>query len=234
MVLSFNQPVFIPWGGFFARLLAADRMVLLDDTLFARGFTFVNRNRIKGPDGQVWLTVPIKKKGRGRQKIRDLEIYQKPYWAGKFGQTLRHSYGKSVFFEVLHELLMRLIRTDDPRFWPMVGDLLECLRHQLEVKTPFLLQSEIGIEARGIELLIRIARKLGADEIILPFPASRRLDWRPIVEAGIGVRFLKFVSPVYPQFWGEFTANLSVLDLLFCIGPAGRRLLEKSFTLVAL
>ncbi len=234
MVLSFNQPAFIPWGGFFARLMAADRMVLLDDTLFARGFTFVNRNRIKGPDGQVWITVPIKKKGRGRQKIRDLEIYQKPYWAGKFAQTLRHSYGKSVYFEGLHELLMRIIRTDGPRFLLLAGDILECLRRQLAIETPFLLQSEIGVEARGIDLLIEIARKLGADEVILPFPASRLLDWRQIAEAGIGVRFLKFVSHVYPQFWGEFTANLSVLDLLFCVGPAGRQLLEKSFTLVAL
>jgi hypothetical protein len=46
VIISFNQPAFIPWGGFFARLLSSDRMVLLDDTVLARGFTFVNRNRL--------------------------------------------------------------------------------------------------------------------------------------------------------------------------------------------
>jgi hypothetical protein len=40
MRICFNQPAFIPWGGFFARLLHSDKMVLLDDTLLARGFTF--------------------------------------------------------------------------------------------------------------------------------------------------------------------------------------------------
>jgi hypothetical protein len=65
MKLSFNQPAFIPWGAFFARLLNSDRMVLLDETILARGFSYVNRNRINGPRGEVWLTVPLKKKGRG-------------------------------------------------------------------------------------------------------------------------------------------------------------------------
>ncbi len=47
-------------------------MILLDDTLLARGFTFVNRNRLKGPEGELWISVPLKRKGRGRQKIKDL------------------------------------------------------------------------------------------------------------------------------------------------------------------
>lgn len=46
MNVTFNQPAFIPWGGFFARLLNSDRMVLLDETILARGFSYVNRNRI--------------------------------------------------------------------------------------------------------------------------------------------------------------------------------------------
>ncbi len=69
MRIGFHQPAFIPWAGFWARLAAVDQMVLLDDTFLARGFTFVNRNRIKGPNGEIWLTVLLKRKGRGRQKI---------------------------------------------------------------------------------------------------------------------------------------------------------------------
>lgn len=231
MVLSFNQPVFIPWGGLFARLMTADRMVLLDDTLFARGFTFVNRNRIKGPGGQIWITVPIMKKDRGRQKIRDLEIYQKDYWAGKFAETLRHAYGKSIYFKELSEDLMKIIRKDDSRFLPMVSSILECLRTYLGIRTPLLLQSDTGIEGRGVNLLIRIARELKAAQVILPFPASKLLAWRQIEDEGIEVRFLKFVSPVYPQFWGDFIGNLSVLDLLFCLGPQGKGILENSYSL---
>jgi len=79
--ICFNQPSFIPWGGFFARMMYSDKMILLDDTLLSTGFIFVNRNRIKGPTGEVWISVPVKKKGRGRQKIKDLELYEKERWA---------------------------------------------------------------------------------------------------------------------------------------------------------
>ena len=232
MVLSFNQPVFIPWGGFFARLMSTDRLVLLDGTLFARGFTFVNRNRIKGPNGQIWITVPIKKRGRGRQKIRDLEIYQKDYWEKKFAGTLRHAYGKSIYYKELSEDLKKITGEDDSRFLPMICSILECLRTHLGIRTPFILQSDIGIDGRGVDLLIKIAQQLKATQVVLPFPASKLLAWRQIEDEGIGVRFLKFVCPVYPQFRGDFIGNLSVLDLLFCLGPLGKRILEKSYTLV--
>jgi hypothetical protein len=68
----------------FARLIHSDAMILLDETLLSRGFSYVNRNRIKGPSGEVWITVPLKKKGRGFQKIKDLEIHEK-------GSFLYHS-----------------------------------------------------------------------------------------------------------------------------------------------
>jgi hypothetical protein len=62
MRISFNQPAFIPWGGFFARLIRSDRMVLLDETVLGRGFTDVNRNRLKCPEGVIsmaWPEMPV-------------------------------------------------------------------------------------------------------------------------------------------------------------------------------
>ena len=76
MILSFNQPSFIPWSGFFARLIASDKMVLLDNTLFAQGFTFVNRNRIKSPEGELWITVPVKKKDWEDKRLK-ISLYTK-------------------------------------------------------------------------------------------------------------------------------------------------------------
>jgi hypothetical protein len=77
-----------------------------------------------------------------------------------------------------------------------------------------------------------VARELSAHRVILPYPARDRLDWRRLTEEGIEVRFLKFVSPTYPQFWGDFIPSLSLLDLLLCLGGEGKKLLERSFTLL--
>ncbi len=228
MRLGFHQPAFIPWGGFWARLAKVDQLALLDDTLLARGFTFVNRNRLKGPEGEIWLTVPLKRKGRGRQKIRELEIYEKAWWAKRFLATLRHFYGKSIYFEPLFSQLERIVNDQSERFLDLIEGLLLLLRDSFGFKTPFIKQSELGISGQGTELLVSLAAALRTDEVLFSSFAAKHVNFSQFKQKGIKVFLLYFDLPQYPQFWGEFCPNLSALDLYFCLGPEGRRLLEKA------
>ncbi len=227
MVISFNQPVFIPWGGFFARLMRSDRMVLLDDTVLARGFTFVNRNRLKGPGGEIWITVPLKRKGRGAQKIKDLEIYEKDRWKKKFLATLQHYYGHSVYVEPLMDEIRGTVDKPGPRFLDLALSLLEVLGLNLGIDNKVTLQSELKISGKGTPLLVSVASKLRADEVILPHGSEKAVDCASFEKAGIRVRLLRYASPQYPQFWGHFLPNLSTLDLFLCCGPEGRSIIEK-------
>jgi len=228
MRIGFHQPAFIPWGGFWARLAFVDKMVLLDDTLLARGFTFVNRNRLKGPQGEIWITVPLKRKGRGRQKIKDLEIHEKPWWAKRFLATLRHFYGKSIYFEPLFSEIARILNDQNERFLDMVESLLLLLRDSFGLQTPFIKQSDIGLTGQGTELLVSIAEHLRTQEVLLSSFAVKHVELGQFRKKGIRVFLHYFDLPQYPQFWGEFCSNLSALDLYFCLGPAGLRLLEKA------
>jgi hypothetical protein len=225
--VTFNQPAFIPWGGFFARLLNSDRMVLLDETILARGFSYVNRNRIKGPRGEVWLTVPLKKKGRGAQKIRDLEIYEKERWRKKFLLTLRHDYGKSVDFEPVFEKIRAAAGSPDESFVKMSLALIEVLKNELDISRETVLQSDIGITGKGTTLLVSIAKEFGAEEVLLPYFSDKAVDYGAFKKENIHVRLLRYDPPQYPQFWGNFIKNLSALDLLFCCGKGGRAVMEK-------
>lgn len=231
MIVSFNQPAFIPWGGFFARLLRCDQMVLLDDTLLARGFTFVNRNRLKGPEGEVWITVPLKRKGRGRQSVRDLEVYEKGRWQKKFLATLVHYYGHSPYFEPVFQEISRAVDTPDPQFLDLALSLLNILRTHLGIDQEMILQSTTGITGKGTPLLVSIAKSLSADEVILPYGSEKAVDCSQFEKQGIKVRFLRYLPPQYPQFWGEFLTNLSALDLLLCCGKDGRVIIEKGIRL---
>jgi hypothetical protein len=234
VIISFNQPAFIPWGGFFARLLSSDRMVLLDDTLLAHGFTFVNRNRVKGPEGEVWITVPLKRKGRGQQKIKDLEIYDKASWARKFLSTLRHYYGKSIYFEAVFRDIEAIATGADDSFMKLAIGLLTGLKRHLGIENAVLFQSSLGIAGKGTPLLVSIAEKLRADEAILPYGSEKSVECAQFERAGIRLRFLRYSPPQYPQFWGDFLPNLSALDLLLCLGPSGREVIKKgTFCLTA-
>jgi hypothetical protein len=227
MKIAFNQPAFIPWGGFFARLLNSDRMIFLDETVLARGFTYVNRNRIKGPNGEVWLTVPLKRKGRGAQKIRDLEIYEKERWRKKFLLTLRHYYGKSLGFDPVFEKVKAAVDSPDESFLKMALTLIEVLNNELDISQETVLQSEIGITGKGTTLLVSIAKELGAEEVVLPYFSDKAVDYGAFKKEKIRVRLLRYDPPQYPQFWGGFIKNLSALDLLFCCGRRGRTVIEK-------
>lgn len=227
MRLSFNQPVFIPWGGFFARLLYSDKMVLLDDTLLARGFTYVNRNRIKSPSGELWVTVPLRRKGRGRQKIKDLEVFEKTRWAKDFLLTLRHFYGKSVFFEPFFTQIRTVVETPDDSFLNMVCEILAILKKGFKIDTGVVHQSQIGITGKGTALLVAIAKELGAEEVVLPNFSRKAVDSDMFQKEKIKVRLLRYAPPSYPQFWRDFIDRLSALDLLLCVGKNGRAIIEK-------
>ena len=234
MILSFNQPAFIPWGGFFCRLMASDTMVLLDDTLLAQGFTFINRNRIKGPLGEIWITIPLINIHGQRQKIKDLKIHEKAYWTKKWLNTLYHAYGKSLDYKDIINDLKHICGHKGSEFLAMILAILEFLKDSLNLSASYKLQSDLGIVSGGIQLLLDIARELRAKEVILPYFSQKTIAWNEFEKQGIKVRFLHYYSPVYPQFWGKYIRNLSVLDLLFCMGRESRRILENGYKLITL
>ncbi len=228
MRVSFSQPVFIPWGGFYGRLLNSDLMIILDNTWLARGFTFVNRNRLKAPQGEIWITVPVRKKGLGRQRIRELQIYQPEIWARKFLALLKHYYGHSFYFEQTMEDLEDIISRAGSNFLALAQGCSRFLADRFQINTGFRLQSELGVENRGTDLLAELAWRVGAAEILLPYLADRHLDLELLTRNGIKVIFLKYQPVAYPQFWGNFIPNLSVLDLWLCCGPDGRKNIVQS------
>ena len=227
MRISFNQPAFIPWGGFFARLVRSDRMVLLDETVLGRGFTYVNRNRLKGPEGEIWITVPLRRKGRGPQKIRDLEIHEKEWWARKFLLTLRHYYGNSLYFGADFSKLGKVMGESGESFISLAIGLLEILREGFGITSDFVLQSNLGVGGQGTSLLVSIAMEMGASEVVLPDGADKAVELAQFTKEDIKVFFLRYLAIPYPQFWGDFRANLSALDLLLCAGRDGRGVIEK-------
>ena len=212
-------------------MLHSDRMVLLDDTLLSTGFTYVNRNRIKGPEGEVWASVPVKKKGRGRQKIKDLELFEKERWAKDFLLTLWHFYVKSIYFKPIYKRIKEAVDAPEGSFCGMVLKLLHILKEEFEIEQNFVLQSELGISGKGTELLVSLSKELNATEVILPCFSDKAVECARFSQEHINVKFLRYAPPPYPQFWGKFIPKLSALDLLFCLGKDGKRILKKgSFT----
>jgi hypothetical protein len=58
MIVAIHQPQYLPWLGYFDKMLAADLFCYLDCVQFKKN-EWQNRNRIKTAQGWQWLTVPV-------------------------------------------------------------------------------------------------------------------------------------------------------------------------------
>ena len=227
MIVACHQPNFLPWIGFFYKALLADLVVLLDDVQFARGFTWVNRNRLKCDQGELWLTVPVKKKGRGLQKISDVEVVDNGNWPRRFFQGISQNYAHAPYFAEHRAFLKDLMQMR----WRKLVDLnvaaIYYLAGSLGIGNKVVLQSSLQIQSQGSELLVKITKETGADVYLTPLVTKKYVDENLFAQQGITIQFFRFIPPVYPQLWGEFIYNLSALDLLLNCGGKSLEVIKK-------
>ncbi|MBI2486689.1 MAG: WbqC family protein [Deltaproteobacteria bacterium] len=218
MIVTTHQPIFLPWPGFFFKAMKADCMVLLDDVQFPRGRGWVNRNRLKNERGEKWLSIPVWKKGRGLQIIREVEICSETDWQRKHLQGIRQSYANAPYLKEYFPILESIYRENNRLLIDLNLNIIKFFWNALSLKTELYLQSELGVAGKGTELIINICKHLQTNTYI-SFPiVEKHLDVLQMKQSGLQIRFCNFHPPVYPQLWGEFIYNLSTLDMLLNCG----------------
>ena len=86
------QPGYLPWLGYFDQMRRVDAFVIADEMQFSSS-GWAHRNRVRGPEGAHWLTLPARP-ARG-QAIRDVPLDPQVPWKVKHLETLRHFYARS-------------------------------------------------------------------------------------------------------------------------------------------
>jgi hypothetical protein len=172
MIIAANQPYFAPYPGFFAKALLADVLVILDDVQFPQGTTWTSRNRFKNDQGELWLTIPVWKKGLGKQPINRVRICYEGRWLRKHLESLETAYRNAPYLEdhlgFLEELFAaRFDRLLDLNL-AMIRYLLDCL----QIHTRLVLLSELGVTARGSQLAHRALPGPGGQIFPVPEPGQ--------------------------------------------------------------
>ena len=222
MIVATHQPIFSPWPGFFFKAMKADYIVLLDDVQFPQGRGWVNRNRLKNEHGEMWLTVPVWKKGLGLQIIRKVEICNETDWQRKHLQSIRQNYANAPYLKEYFPILETIYRENNRLLIEFNLNIIKFFWGLLGLKTELYLQSELGVTGRGTELIINICKQLHADTYMTFHIVENYLDILQMNQSGLQIEFSSFHPPVYPQLWGEFIYNLSTLDMLLNCGEKSR------------
>ena len=109
MYTTVHQPYFLPWMGFFSKLIYSDYYVVLDDVHFRKRH-YLDRSKIINMKGEPeWVNVPVGE--NFGKKIKDVTIRKENLgYMKKIVRTIEYSYAKSEFYKSdwgeLKELLL--------------------------------------------------------------------------------------------------------------------------------
>lgn len=220
MIVSINQPAYLPWLGYFHRIAVSDLHVVLDHVQFEKN-SFTNRNKIRTVDGWCWLTVPVRTKGKfGNLPINALEIYNKGNWAKKQWRTICQNYRKAPYFEDHRFFFESIYKRDWKYLSELCGEITNYLLDALNITTPLLFSSQMSPEGVKDELVLNLCQKIGASTYISGKLGKNYIHEPLFEQAGIKLVYQDYSHPMYSQ-WGRssFEPYMAVIDLLFNHGP---------------
>jgi hypothetical protein len=216
------QPSYIPWRGYFHQVDKADLFIFYDDVQYdKRGWR--NRNRIKTPKGPLWLTIPVHSRGAQVERIPicDIKICWDDPWNQSHWKSIQHAYTKAPFFKRYAALLEQAYSSTPEFLADFTCDLTISLARELGIaRTRFLRSSElIGIQGEKTARLIAILKQVGATHYISGPSAADYIEEHQFRQAGIGLEYMVYNYPEYPQLYPPFDPQVTILDLLFMTGP---------------
>ena len=200
-----THPLYLAAVPLYARLYASESMIVDDVAPFVKQ-TFRNRAVIATENGTQALTIPVVHDG-GKIAMRDVRISEHGNWRHQHWNAIVSAYRKSPFFDYY---------ADD-------------FAHFYEESDGFLMDFNLRLHGVVSELL-GLERKVGflSDEAS---DVTDVVDLRRIAEPKV----LKIVDGValqpYYQVFAQrngFIPSLSILDLLFNMGPEGLLVLRDS------
>ncbi|MEW6263546.1 MAG: WbqC family protein [Thermodesulfobacteriota bacterium] len=212
-VVTIHQPDFLPWLGFFDRWRKSDVYIVLDDVQFIRQ-GWHHRDKIKTKDGPQWLTVPVKKKGRFDQEIREVAIDYQSDWRRKHLDALRHAYRGAPNLDFMLRSLEGIYGQGRQYLIDLNLDLLRWAASILEVHAPWVLASDLRAQGKSTARLVELVQKVGGRVYLTGLGSKDYLEETLFKEARLAVVWQEFEPSVYRQLHGDFIPNLSVLDYL--------------------
>jgi hypothetical protein len=222
------QSNYIPWKGYFDLINRVDEFILYDTAQYTRR-DWRNRNRIKTPNGLIWLTISVHVKGNYYQKIKDTRISD-PEWNRKHWKNIVHNYSKakyfknykeqfeSLYFECREKYLSRI----NYRFMVSICEILG-----IETKISWAMEYELA-DGKN-EALIDMCKQTGASEYISGPAAKGYIDEKLFKSEGIQLEFMDYTGyPEYHQLYPPFEHAVSIIDLIFNEGLDANKYM-KSF-----
>ena len=185
--------------------LAREDKVLLEACEFYRKQHFFNRMQIQTANKVLGLSIPIKK-AKEYTPIKMREISYAENWQRIHWMSLTSAYRSSPYFEYYEDRFQPLFEEQTASLFELNFKVIEMLLDILQIETELELTSQFK-ESEAYDYDFRKAFS-SKDKAAKPW----------------------FNAAPYTQVFGsEFAEDLSIFDLICCLGPASAGILQESY-----
>lgn len=218
MKMATVQSNYLPWRGYFGLINEVDLFIFRDDVQYTKQ-DWRNRNRIIGSGGPQWLTVPC---GSNNGKLIHEVSLKETNWQEKHWRIIQHNYKRTPFFFEYKDFFEEIYLG---RKWGNLSELNQqtikaISRDLLNFKTDFDDSRNFDIQGCKSEGVADLARKSGCSTYLSGPAAQDYLDVADFYDSGIDLIWADYsLLKPYPQTATTFDGNVSIIDLLFNVGP---------------
>ncbi|NOZ35285.1 MAG: WbqC family protein [Chlorobi bacterium] len=221
-IATIHQPHFLPWLGYFNKLLNSDIFIVLDDVQFRRRY-YQNRTDIISSNGiKIKQTVPLIYNKRS-SLIKDIFIFEQNEWAKRFLKTITYSYKKSPFYnDFFYVIEEAILNNKNSSLLSLNMRLLQSILRYLDYDIEIVYSSNIKTSNEPTEKLIDLCKATNSNGYI--FGEGNGLNYHNLnlfMKNGIIIIKQKFLAnhPQYNQRISNFVPGISIIDILFNVDP---------------
>ena len=226
--ISIHQPNYLPYLGFFDKMIQSDIFVIYDDAQFNKG-DFQHRNRIRILNGWKWLTVPVEKKHIPINDIRikkDAETRKGLGWFDDHFKEIKNNYIDAPFYRTYEEEIKEIYEGTYDRLIDLNMNFINFLMKAFDIDVEIIFSSNMGLTSKSTQRLVDMVEALDGGVYLSGSAGINYLDVSLFANKGIQVEFQDFNHPVYRQRYEGFEPNMSAIDALLNIGEIPKRILN--------
>jgi len=213
------QPTFMPWIGYFDMIDQVDTFVLYDDVQLAKRSWQV-RNRIKTPNGELYLNLPIKKtKHRDDLLICEAELSYDEKWIDKHLKSIEGSYRKAPHFASVFPFIAEHYQQQYTLLSDFNANFIQNVAARIGIKTTILRATDIAnVTGAKDHRLADICNKISCNEYLSPQGSAAYIEAEKpggeLTSRNIALYYHFYKHPVYSQVYGDFLPYMGITDLL--------------------
>jgi len=227
MIVSIHQPDYIPYLGLFYKVSKSDRFVFLDDAQYSNDNVH-NWNRIKAPQGECRLKVPV------LQHLGDSINQVKPRhelkWREKHLKTIKMNYAKTPCFDEFFPAFSDLLMANYDSLAHMNITITSWMFKQFGFRAEIFRASEMQINTMSEERVIDICVKLGGTKYISGNGARSYQVDEHFTARAVQLEYTDYHPIEYKQLWMKqcgFLKNMSAIDYVCNCGFDWEPIAEK-------